>query len=459
MKKLYFLALALLVTAFSNAQLINEFEPNPPGADPTDVSVELKGTPSAAFSGWILSVESDPGNPGVVDRATSVSGSFDANGILVVTVPDFENPSFTVILCQDFTGTVGTTDFDTDNDGVADDLSTVTGPLDAIGIPDSMGDEVLLYGTDAGGQDFTFTGSEPERVFRDSMTNDWYAVNLIGDNTTIFDLSATNVNSTGFNSDPSVATNFGSVNEFFTGAICDVSLGTAMIACDSSTIGDDNDGVTISIPYTGSDADITSVTTTSGGTVAGDDPSTTADGTIILLGLSEGDAWDIVLNGGDCDGVNVSGTVDSALCDPAPSTCFDLSGGAELFELVAVATNSDTDVWTESSGTYSMNGFCGGGCAELSDTWLIFGPLDMTGVSDLSLIFDATEGFDGTELDVQYIQVPIQDVQTVRLPGPSAQTITRLLVLIDVDLSAASGTDVFIGSPILGRFGVNGTIS
>ncbi|WP_353779197.1 T9SS type A sorting domain-containing protein [Winogradskyella sp. 3972H.M.0a.05] len=226
------------------------------------------------------------------------------------------------------------------------------------------------------------------------------------------------------------------------GSSCGVTFGTALVACDSSTIGDDNDNVTISIPYTGSDAGITSVTTTSGGTIAGDDPSTTADGTIILLGLSEGDAWDVVLNGGDCDGRDISGTVDSALCDPTPNTCFDLSTGGELFELVTVTTNSDMDVWTLNAGTYSMNGFCGGGCEELVDTWLIFGPLDMTGVTDLSLLFDAAENFGTTDLTVNYASsysgCPDSTSWTL------AQTITDAGA-INVDLSAASGTTVFIG--------------
>ena len=33
-------------------------------------------------------------------------------------------------------------------------------------------------------------------------------------------------------------------------------------------------------------------------------------------GLNRGDAWDITLNGGDCDGTTISGTVPAAVCDP-----------------------------------------------------------------------------------------------------------------------------------------------
>ena len=51
-----------------------------------------------------------------------------------------------------------------------------------------------------------------------------------------------------------------------------------------------------------------SVTTSSNGQIGGDDPTAVADGTI-TIGLSEGDAWDITINGGDCDGTTLNGTV------------------------------------------------------------------------------------------------------------------------------------------------------
>ena len=86
--------------------------------------------------------------------------------------------------------------------------------------------------------------------------------------------------------------------------------------CITNTSGADNDSVTVEIPYTGSENTLVSVTTTSGGVVGGDNPIITADGTITITGLSEGDAWDITLNGGDCDGTTVSGTIPSNLCDP-----------------------------------------------------------------------------------------------------------------------------------------------
>ncbi|MDY2585854.1 lamin tail domain-containing protein [Winogradskyella aquimaris] len=228
----------------------------------------------------------------------------------------------------------------------------------------------------------------------------------------------------------------------YSGSPCGVALGTAIYNCQSSTIGDNNDGVIVEIPYTGSNNTIVSVSVT-GGSQGGDDPALTADGTITISGLTEGDAWSVTLNGGDCDGTTTSGTVPAAECDPTPSTCFDLSAGPELFELVTVASNSDSDVWTETGGTYSMNGFCGGGCMEESNTWLIFGPLDMTGVTDLELLFDATEGFDGTDLNVQY-------TTDYSANCPDGANWTSALTVstsgsYSADLSGVSGTAVFVG--------------
>jgi len=218
MKKFYVILFTLLIITVSFGQVINEFEPNPVGTDPTNVSFELKGTPSAAFSGWILTLENDGAN-GLVDRAASVSGTFDANGLLVVTVPDLENPSFTIVLVSDFTGTAGTTDVDTNDDGVADDISTFGTVYDAIGIPDATADETNLYGAGLGGSDFVYSGDEPRLVFRDGVTGDLYAVNDAGGvltDDTIFNIGGVEVQSTDFDIDPSAANTFGSVNPVYT---------------------------------------------------------------------------------------------------------------------------------------------------------------------------------------------------------------------------------------------------
>ncbi|MDA8572768.1 lamin tail domain-containing protein [Flavobacteriaceae bacterium] len=223
---------------------------------------------------------------------------------------------------------------------------------------------------------------------------------------------------------------------------CGLSFGAASISCQGNTIGDNNDLVTVNIPYTSSDAGVLSVTTTSGGIVGGDDPSTTPNGTIVITDLLEGSAWDIILNGGDCDGTSNSGTIGVDICDPTPNSCFDLSGGTESFELVAVATNSDGDAWTNTSGSYTMNGYCGGSCTDVSDTWLIFGPLNTTQTSDLALAFDASKQYSQTDLIVAYT------TQYDGCPGSTQWTTASTLTdsgAAEINLSAAQGSDVYIG--------------
>lgn len=209
MKKLYVLIFSFLTFSVSS-QTINEFEPNPVGTDPANVSFELKGTPNVSFSGWILSVESDGAN-GIVDRAASVSGTFDSQGLLVVSIPDLENPSYTVILTSDFTGTVGTTDIDANDDGTVDDTSSLGTIYDALGIPDRVEDEASLYGADLGGEDFAYTGDEPGLVFRDGNTGDWYAVNdPAGED--VYDIAANAIAASSFDTDPTTGSTFGSAN-------------------------------------------------------------------------------------------------------------------------------------------------------------------------------------------------------------------------------------------------------
>ena len=194
--------------------LISEFRPNPEGSDPLTQTVELFGAAGENFSGWLLSIESDAGSTaGTVDRAFEVTGTFDSSGILTVEVPDLENPSFTYVLVDSFTGSIGD-DFDLDNDGVADlDLASVgiTKVYDAIGIPDAPDDEAFLYGTQLGGVDFNFTGAEPTLVFRSGSDGDFFAINP-GISTDAFATSGASVSLTQFTTDPAAGSSFGAIN-------------------------------------------------------------------------------------------------------------------------------------------------------------------------------------------------------------------------------------------------------
>ncbi|MDJ0511731.1 MAG: ExeM/NucH family extracellular endonuclease [Crocosphaera sp.] len=192
--------------------LISEFQPNPIGADPSSTTVEISGEAGSSFEGVIITIESDSGgSAGTVDRVAAVSGTFDSNGLLSVDIADLENPSFTIALLSEFTGSVGT-DIDTDNDGIADNLSTFGMVFDAIGVPDSATDETLLYGEDLGGVDFAFTGDEPRLIFRDGSVGDLYAIND-PDNSQVFDINGVDVTPGIFDVDPTVGTDtFGVIN-------------------------------------------------------------------------------------------------------------------------------------------------------------------------------------------------------------------------------------------------------
>ncbi len=197
--------------------LISEFQPNPTGSDPTNVTFELSGTPGNSFDGAIITIESDgSSNQGTVDSVATVSGTFDANGLLTVSIPDLENPSFTVALVSEFTGAVGD-DIDTDDDGVVDNLSTFVNIFDAIGVPDNVSDETFLYGTDFGGTDFSFTGDEPRLIFRDASVGSLYAIND-PDTGEVFDVNGNDVTPAIFDTDPTAGTDtFGSINPIAVG--------------------------------------------------------------------------------------------------------------------------------------------------------------------------------------------------------------------------------------------------
>ena len=165
MKYTFLTMLLMLFTSTASAQLISEFQPNPGGTDPAMQTVELSGTPNMSFTDWtFLTIEAEGSTTGIIDRATTFSGTFDANGLFTVDVADLENPAFTAVLASGFMGAEGD-DIDTDDDGMIDaGLFTV---IDSIGVQDS--------GSDGSGDTF-FTpnliavpmgSNEPPLVFRD----------------------------------------------------------------------------------------------------------------------------------------------------------------------------------------------------------------------------------------------------------------------------------------------------
>jgi len=147
--------------------LFNEFFPNPVGGDPATTPVELIGTPGDTISGMIYEVDTDFSPGQTIDRAEAFSGTFDANGLLVVTIADFENPSATYILASGGSASTGTV-FDLGNVGTQ--MGTI---WDAVNSADSAGDGANSVAGLLGGTDLGFTGGEPELIFRDSISLEW----------------------------------------------------------------------------------------------------------------------------------------------------------------------------------------------------------------------------------------------------------------------------------------------
>lgn len=88
---------------------------------------------------------------------------------------------------------------------------------------------------------------------------------------------------------------------------CEATLGFSDETCDSISPGTDDDTYTVSLDYNGAATGEVFVvsTTPSGFTIGGDDPTSVADGTITISGVTEG--TDIT--------ISVSNTADGGLCD------------------------------------------------------------------------------------------------------------------------------------------------
>ncbi|MEM8793096.1 MAG: VPLPA-CTERM sorting domain-containing protein [Pseudomonadota bacterium] len=201
---------ACLFAGSANAiTLINEYRPNPTGGDPATQEVELLGTPGESFSGVISAIDTDAGGPfGLINDFNSVAGTFDVNGLAVVSIDDLENPSH-VIIFSTIAPAIGT-DLDVDDDGSIDDLSVFGTVFDAIGVIDTAGDSNGIA-AQLGGTEIVFTGDEPQLVFRDALTQILFAVNDPADPDFVDDEAGNEVSISDFSFDPTVAT-FGSAN-------------------------------------------------------------------------------------------------------------------------------------------------------------------------------------------------------------------------------------------------------
>lgn len=436
-------AVAFCACNFASAQLISEFQPNANGTDPDPMTIELSGTPSEAFSGFIISVEGDAtSGPGTVQQAEAVTGTFDANGLLQVTIADLENPTFTLFLTATFTGVVNTTDIDSDDDGTAEDLSTFGTIYDAIGIPDAVGDETFIYGTDGGGQDFAYTGDEPQLVFRDASVGAWYAIND-PDNGAVFDINASDVTPGVFDVNPiTTGTTFGSINpsrpvtnnpeptnqltnltevrkEFdsflvsWTDAdpgtqeplgylfiISDPNLGPAAVPVDGTETPGDNDlsdgFAAIYVSY------------------ESDDELNLLDGTELTT-------YNVVAYSYTNSGDNINYKTDNApsisVSTNSEIYSSDFEGITSLYNLsrLSIDNVSGTNRWER--GDFSSDNFAEitefGGEGDDEEDWMVLGPINMDAYSDETFSFTSQANFlEGTPLTVKVSTDFDGDVQT-----------------------------------------------
>ncbi|HHT00287.1 MAG TPA: PEP-CTERM sorting domain-containing protein, partial [Thiomicrospira sp.] len=135
-------------------------------------------------------------------------------------------PSFVTILAEDFTGSVGSTDFDLNNDGTLDNLVELGTVYDAIGVYDRT-DDILNYASQLGGVDLAYIGSEPELVFRDSVNLELYSVSVLNSGS-VFDANGNLLEADLFNANP-VESTFGLVNPTAVSAVPEASVLSMML--------------------------------------------------------------------------------------------------------------------------------------------------------------------------------------------------------------------------------------
>ncbi len=130
-------------TAATADPVINEFVANHTDSD-TQAFVEVFGDPSTDYSALtVLEIEGDSTGAGVIDAALPV-GTTNASGYWV-DPEDMENGTLTILLVENFSGSVGT-DLDTDNDGTFDSTPW-TRIVDDVATSDGFSSDVTYSAT------------------------------------------------------------------------------------------------------------------------------------------------------------------------------------------------------------------------------------------------------------------------------------------------------------------------
>ena len=329
MKKLYFLLFTFLITSFSFGQdmvITGVFDGPLTGGTPKAVEIYVINNISDLSTFGFGSANNGGGTDG---EELSFTGAANAGDFIYLTANEADFETY-FGFAADFV------DNSANNNG-DDALELFSGGV----VIDTFGD----IATDGNGEPWEYTDGW---AYRTSSTGPDGATFSLG-NWSFSGINAVD----GCTDNGSCSSSFPVGTFTYGGTPCGISLGTAVYACATNTIGDNNDGVTVEIPYTGLDATITSVSTTSGGTVAGSNPALDTDGTITITGLFEGDAWDLTINGGNCDTTTVSGTIPVAECDPSLTVNVGITGtvdGVYINEIHYDNTDADVGEFFEVAG-------------------------------------------------------------------------------------------------------------
>lgn len=185
------LMLGLLLAAGARAQVINEYVGNHTGPD-SYVYVEVFGAPSTDYSSLTLvQIEGDAGDDAGRVGSVYPVGTTDGDGIWWTgyVTDEFDNQSYTILLVEGWSGTVGT-DLDAGDDGTLDSTPW-TSVVDSVGILESSGTNYsyasqtdLVAGFDGntfppGGASRIPDGTDTDAV-GDWVRNDWDGAGLPG---------------------------------------------------------------------------------------------------------------------------------------------------------------------------------------------------------------------------------------------------------------------------------------
>ena len=96
---------------------------------------------------------------------------------------------------------------------------------------------------------------------------------------------------------------------------CGIVPGAETAICNSATAGP-GDTYELSIPYSGVQAGASVINNSGSGSVGGDDPATISDGTILISGIDEADAYSVTF-AAPCGALTIAGA--APICEPVPT--------------------------------------------------------------------------------------------------------------------------------------------